>query len=116
MIWLLLSVQSVISAFGLLLIRSSMPQILSKGFQAGIMPILGGGLGVLFYAASFLLWMFILGKNPVSFAYPVTIGLTTLITVSGSVLFLKESVSFTQILGIVLLIAAVALIGYKQAA
>lgn len=113
MVWLLLALQSFISAAGLILLRWSMPQLLPKFFSAPPLALTGGFIGMLFYAGSFLLWMFILSKNPVSFAYPVTIGLTLGFTVLGSVFLLGEKVTFLQIFGIALMAVSVFLVSQK---
>lgn len=111
MVWILLVIQSLISAGGLVLLRFSMPLLVSVNRQLSFFSVGAGILGFLAYAASFLLWLFILSRNPVTFAYPITVAITLGTTVLLSWLFLGEKVSWMQLLGILLLCFAVFLVG-----
>lgn len=113
--WLLLGVQALISSSGLLMLRHAMPQILDKLHPTTLATFAWAGFGMVLYAASFLLWLYILGRNPVSFAYPITIGLTLAMTVAGSSLILGERISTLQLAGIVLMAVAVLLLSVGRA-
>ena len=106
--------QAVISSAGLLLLRYSMPLVLDRTEPTALLTWLWAGLGVLFYGSSFLLWLYILSRTPVSFAYPITIGLTLAITVAASTLILHEKVTVLQLVGIVLMAVAVLFLSSGQ--
>ncbi|MGO9098344.1 MAG: EamA family transporter [Mycobacterium sp.] len=109
MLWLLL-VQAVVSGSGVLVLRFAMPQILDK--STGLtLPLAGlAALGVVLYGGSFLLWLYILSRNPVSFAYPIAVGITLAVTVLGGYFFLGEKITILQIVGILVMLLAVFLL------
>lgn len=111
MVWFLLIGQSLISATGLLTLRYFMPQFLEKLFSSPPNVWAGMFVGAILYGVSFLTWLFILGRYQVSFAYPVTVGITLAITVIGAIVMFKESVTLPQILGMILLVVAIYLVG-----
>ncbi|MBN9139616.1 MAG: EamA family transporter [Micrococcales bacterium] len=76
---------------------------------------LWAGAGAFAYGASFLLWLYILSRSPVSYAYPVTIGLTLAMTLLGSVLLLHERISVVQAVGIAVLAVGMFLMSIGQA-
>lgn len=110
--WILLAVQALVSSAGLLMLRYSMPLLFDRAQPTAWTTYLWGGFGMVLYAASFFLWLYILSKNPVSFAYPITIGLTLAFTVLGSTLLLKERVTLVQVGGILLMAVAVFLLSW----
>jgi len=65
------------------------------------------------YVASFVLWLYILSKNKVSFVYPV-MSLSYVAVMILSVYFLKEKVNFYQWLGGALIILGTGFIFYKH--
>lgn len=106
----LIFIQAVISATGVLLLRNAASAYeVSKIVTTQVITI--GALGILAYGSSFVLWILILGKNQVAYAFPLTIGISLVITTLGAFMFFGESISSMQFFGIVLLIVAVALIG-----
>lgn len=111
MVWILLAGQSIISSAGVLVLRQFMPLFIQKGIHSEFSIWIGTISGIFLYGASFIAWLLILSKYQVSFAYPITIGLTMALTVGGAVLFLKETLSPLQILGIFLLVIAIFLVG-----
>ena len=112
--WILFIVQAAVSSAGVLLLRHAMPQILDKTEATPTLAWVWAGVGAFAYGSSFLLWLYILSKTPVSFAYPVTIGLTLAMTVLGSMLILGERVSAVQIIGILFMAVAVFLMSAGQ--
>lgn len=108
-VWILFVVQAAVSSAGVLLLRHAMPQILDSNETTPPLTWVLGGLGAVAYGSSFLLWLYILSKTSVSYAYPVTIGLTLAITLLGSVLILGERVTAMQIVGVVVLVVAIVL-------
>jgi drug/metabolite transporter (DMT)-like permease len=110
LVWLLIGGQSLISSAGVLVLRHFMPLFLQKGFSSELSIWAGTLFGIFLYGTSFLAWLFILSRYQVSFAYPVTVGLTLALTVGGAVLLLKETITPIQLLGIFLLVIAIFLI------
>jgi len=111
----LLVIQAVTSSSALLLLRKSLPTIQSLKFQAGLANIsmfVGGGI---LYVASFLLWMYILSKAQVTYAYPVSVALTILFTTLGATLVLREQFTWLMFLGIFLVICGIAALTIKTA-
>jgi drug/metabolite transporter (DMT)-like permease len=114
-IWLLLGFQAIVSAAGVLVLRFAMPQILGKVFTL-TWPLAGWAiLGIVLYGGSFLLWLFILSKNPVSFAYPIAVGVTLTVTVLGAYFVLGEKITIFQVCGIALMLVAVVLLSLSGA-
>lgn len=74
----------------------------------------GIGLGAFLYAASFLLWVFLLSKLPLSYAYPVSIGISLFATTLVGILIFKETLTTPAIVGICLLPVVVILISVKS--
>jgi drug/metabolite transporter (DMT)-like permease len=72
----------------------------------------GGGI---LYVASFLLWMYILSKAQVTYAYPVSVALTILFTTLGATLVLREQFTWLMFLGIFLVICGIAALTIKTA-
>ena len=69
------------------------------------------GLGALAYLASFLLWMVLLTRAPLSVVYPLSVGVTLCLTLVASVLMFHERPSAVQLLGSALVLLGVGLIG-----
>lgn len=59
-------------------------------------------IGLVCYVLSFLLFAFILQKRDLSFIYPLSAGVSNIISVICGVFILKESISVTEIIGIVI--------------
>ena len=69
--------------------------------------------GVVLFAISFFLWIFVLSKLQLNIAYPIAIALNfSLITIASWFLF-KEHLSLPQILGIVTIICGTFLVLFK---
>jgi multidrug transporter EmrE-like cation transporter len=110
-VWILMVVQALVSACGLVLLRFSMPLLLATPRQLTYISIGAGALGVVAYAASFILWLFILSRNPVTFAFPITTAITIASTTVLAWAVLGETVTGTQIIGICLLCVAIFFVG-----
>lgn len=107
--WVLILIQAVVSGAGVLLLRFSASRF--TGFAGVTNQVLFTGLTGLFaYAASFLLWVYILSKTQASYAFPVTIGISLLVTTLGAWLAFGEKLTGGQIVGIILLIVAITVI------
>lgn len=66
-------------------------------------------LGVICYGLSFLLWLYIVSKNNLTYIYPVSIALINIFIVVGSLTLLKENITFMQGIGIIIVIIGVVL-------
>lgn len=66
-------------------------------------------VGVLCYGFSFLLWLYIVGKNNLTYIYPVSIALINIFIVVGSLVLLHENITFMQGIGIVVVVLGVVL-------
>jgi len=66
-------------------------------------------LGLLIYAIGSVFWILALSKNDLSFAYPLlSIGYILILVISY--FFLKEEITFTKILGVILISAGICFI------
>ncbi|MBO0477349.1 EamA family transporter [Vagococcus sp. DIV0080] len=70
-------------------------------------------LGLFCYLLSFILWMIIISKSDVSFIVPLGLGITNVLILAGSVIFLKETISTNAMIGIALILAGVLLMNIK---
>ena len=64
-----------------------------------------------FSLLSSVAWFFVVERHPVSIAFPVFVGALFLIVTLGGALWLKESISIQQILGLALILAGVIVVG-----
>lgn len=71
-------------------------------FKVAFNPFIIGGLFL--YGFSFILWLRVLSFNDLSRAYPIFVTCVFLLSTIGSVVFLKESVPFLRIIGILVLV------------
>jgi multidrug transporter EmrE-like cation transporter len=108
----LFSLYTGCSAAGLLLFKHSWPrmaQSVSTGqlwTSAAIMPVIGAVL----YIASFLIWLVIASRVPLTVAYPVAIGLSLVAVTLGAVVWLGEPLTAVRLLGSALVLSGVAVI------
>jgi multidrug transporter EmrE-like cation transporter len=78
----------VISCFGLYLIKSA------QGWYS-----LQFGIGFILYGLGAGLWMVILRRLPLSFAFPIAAGALVVVTLLTGVLFLEESLPLKHLIG-----------------
>ncbi len=71
-------------------------------------------LGLFCYACSFVLWMYIVSKVNLTIAMPLNVAVVNTLVTVGSLLVLKEKVTPTQLVGIIVVIFGVCLITYKR--
>lgn len=71
-------------------------------------------LGMVLYVVSFILWMFLLNSNNVSYIYPIAVGLSQILVLLGAMFILKEDIQPLQWIGIIIVIVGIALINYKK--
>jgi multidrug transporter EmrE-like cation transporter len=93
------------STAGLLMLKGAMSRIRTAGNEIfSLTPDtlwLAGGFGL--YVVSFLVWLRILNRLPLSTAYPIAIGLTLAVSTSGATLLLGERLGTLKIAGILLI-------------
>ena len=100
------------SAAGLLLFKHGWPRFFtalndgSAWASLAILPAVGAAL----YAVSFLVWLVIVTRLPLTVAYPVAIGLSLVAVTIGAVVWLGEPLSAIRMLGAALVLAGIALI------
>jgi len=73
---------------------------------SNIYVLIGGSL----YAISFIVWLYVLSKVKLSYAYPF-ISLSYVIVAILAYLFLDEKISYGALIGIILVVIGVSLIG-----
>lgn len=84
--------------FSLANIFHLLPQIFLNPAMLGVL----GMLGIMF-----ILWLFLLSRLPLSTVYPIMIGLSFTFLAIASRIFLKESLSLVQVIGIFVIIIGV---------
>ena len=92
--------------FSIALLNSSAQTLLKLGADKKSLNFYLVG-GVFFYFLSFLAYLFVLSKMNLSAAYPVTIGLTMIVTVLVSLFYLKEQIPPFQAAGITLILLGI---------
>jgi multidrug transporter EmrE-like cation transporter len=100
------------SSAGLLLFKYGWSQF-AQGGAAGkwwSIPAILTALGAALYAASFLIWLVIVSRLPLTVAYPVAIGLSLVAITFGAVFWLGEPLSALRFAGATLILAGIALI------
>jgi drug/metabolite transporter (DMT)-like permease len=107
----LIAVYLACSTFGLILVRMGAPAS-SLSLKEGLLGItlnVGTLVGMALYVGSFLLWMVLLQKYPVSYIVPMVSGLSYVGVMVAAVLLLKETVSPTHWIGIVVILVGIVL-------
>lgn len=92
-------IYAAISCFGLYLIKTA-TSIVSMHMMSGMMLWISGAI----------MWIMILRRLPLSFAFPIASGLLMLGTTLVGAIFLKEAVSPSRILGILTIIFGILLV------
>ena len=118
---LLLIPAVIITSTAQLMFKHGMEQIGHFEFQPDVMiavlpkllsnPFIWLGLIGEFSALVFYLW--VISRVPLSLAYPV-LAMNYLVVVLESALFLGESVSWTRIIGVVIIIVGVGIVGLSE--
>ena len=70
-------------------------------------------MGIIMYILSFLLYMFLLLKNNISYIIPVSTAITYLIIFVASIFVIKESFSVLQLIGYFIIILGVIFVNIK---
>ncbi len=106
---------------GLYVVLNSVAQLLLKqGASAGGSTVIAGlpinarlVCGVILFGLSFLVWIFILAKENLSFAFPFAVGLGYSTVAALSIFVLKEPISAVQMTGIVVVLVGLTLIALR---
>lgn len=102
----------VLGVLGLVLLRAHLATAASLLRSGELIsgPVLLALIGVLSYAASFVLWLVVLARVPLSVAYPVAVGVTIAFSTLFAWLLLREPMSLRLLFGLVLIVAGVTLV------
>lgn len=111
---LLIALQALISATALLLLKLSIKIVAAKKLAAGALALAQFGFGGALYVGSFLLWMYILSRTQLTYAYPVSVAVTIAFSTLGAWLFLGEKLSWQLLVGVVLIVAGIATLSLKS--
>jgi multidrug transporter EmrE-like cation transporter len=102
----------VLGVLGLVLLRANLSTAGALVRSGELMrgPVVFALLGALSYGASFVLWLVVLAKVPLSVAYPVAVGSTIAFSTLFAWLLLREPMSFRLLLGLVMILVGVTLV------
>ena len=67
-------------------------------------------LGIICYGCSFILWLFIVSKMNLSIAMPLSVGIVNILVLVGSSVFLGETVTVAQWIGVGIIVIGLAII------
>ena len=95
----------ILNTAGLLLLKTSLPAGFSLSSQTIISLFynLRFIFGFIFYASSFLTWLYLLSKKDIVYIYPIAVGLSYVAIIIASMIFLKETLTLPKTIGIVLI-------------
>jgi len=71
-------------------------------------------LGIFCYLSSFLIYLFLLSRNAISFLLPVMTGIIYVSVLTASILILKEKVTLMSIIGSLFILIGLILIIFKD--
>jgi multidrug transporter EmrE-like cation transporter len=102
---LLFCLYTVASVAGLIIIKAELAPAQAAWRAASFVtvPTFMVGIGSVLYIASFLIWLVILGRNDLSIAYPIAIGLTLVFSTLAAKIVIGEIVSPARCLGILVI-------------
>ena len=107
---------AILTAIGLTMIKRAAPGLLDSGW-AGLTPSLA--LPIVAAAAVYFsgmgLWLAAMGRNPLSTAYPIGIGLSLVSATIAAMLAFGEAIGTAKLVGIVLIMLGAACIGRSKA-
>ena len=102
----------VLGVLGLVLLRANLATAAAL-VRAGELtrgPVLLALVGALSYGTSFVLWLIVLARVPLSVAYPIAVGVTIAVSTLFAWMLLREPMSLRLLLGLVLIVAGVTLV------
>ncbi len=106
---LFIAVYAVMSATALVLLRSSLPNVLSgirgNGITSRSIAIFIAGMAL--YLATLLMWLYLVANNDLGILYPIAVAFVTIFSVLGAALFLKEQLNWMHGVGALAIIVGV---------
>jgi drug/metabolite transporter (DMT)-like permease len=100
------------SATALVLLRSSMPNMLSgirgNGYTSRYVAIFAVGMAL--YLITLLMWLYLVANNDLGVLYPMAVAFVTIFSVLGAAVFLKEQLNWLHVLGACAIIFGVFLV------
>ena len=109
----LYSIVGVMAATGLYVINSALPDGISTLVWSNLMSLRMIS-GLVLYCSSLVLFSIALWWQPLAYAYPISVGATTLSAAALGVVLLGELLTLAQIFGSVLILTGVVLIGVRH--
>lgn len=108
----LLALHVLLSAGGLILIKSNAPGLRLAWQRAEIVsaPTMLLALGVGFYVAGFAIWVLVLARNELSVVYPIAVGATLAASSLAAALLFGEVLGAVRLAGIACILLGVALV------
>ena len=107
---------AVLTAVGLTMIKRAAPGLLDSGWStltpAVILPIVAAAS---VYFSGMGLWLAAMGRNPLSTAYPIGIGLSLVSATIAAMVAFGEPIGLAKFLGIALIMLGAAAIGRSKA-
>jgi multidrug transporter EmrE-like cation transporter len=93
------------SVAGLIIIKAGLApaQVAWQARSFLVAPTFIVGMGSVLYIASFLIWLVILGRNDLSVAYPIAIGLTLAFSTLAASIVIGEMISPARSLGVLVI-------------
>ncbi len=67
-------------------------------------------IGAILYGAAALVWFRVIASEQLSFAYPILVSFTFILITLGAFLFFRESVSLQKVIGLVVILAGIAVV------
>ncbi len=109
---LLLLLHGALGSLGLALMKLHLAPARSSVLNGALMDnsVMFAAAGIGLYVASFLLWLTIVTKMPLSYAYPMSVGITLLATSLLAIFFLAESISLFRIVGMAVILFGVVIV------
>jgi len=104
------------SSAGLLLLKRALVRIRAAGnhFLVLTPDTILLSTGFVLYVVSFVIWIRILARMPLSIAYPIAIGLTLAFSTTGAALLLGERLGTVRIAGILLIFAGCVVLSLEK--
>ena len=110
--WVLIAAQALASGAGILSLRFAGSRFQDGDRIISSEIIFVGAIGMILYGASFAVWIYILSVSQASYAFPISIGISVVVTTIGAASILGEKIYPLQVLGIVILVLAIFLISF----
>lgn len=116
MFWLLFISYIILTSLGLILLKlgGQSTYIKLSGLIFTMQMDWKFVIGMICYAASFLMYMVILQKRDLSYIYPLCAGIVNVVSVTVGIFILKEKVTITGVAGIAAIVIGVILLNIKR--